>query len=301
MRLIWWLATVVAIGFVSIVLSEARAIDPARNLTLTVSAPMEDTLHDAASPLDDIYHSISDHGALKRQNEDLKRQVEELQAQIAAQQDAQQRIAELEAALGVKQSRPEDQLLAANVIAEEPSNLKRMIAIDRGSGDGLDEGMVVLSRSGTLVGTVAAVYKDYSWIRLVTDSESAVNAQVDVTSSGGTLVPGGASATPSPAPSASPAPEAPQSVRGVAVGDLGDKLLLDLLPPDVQIADGSLVVTSGLGGNYPPGILIGSVTKVEQRPQSAFKRATLEPATDLGSLETVLVIVNFKPARLVSP
>ena len=53
---------------------------------------------------------------------------------------------ELEAALGVKQRRPDEHLLAANVIAEEPSGLKRAIAIDRGLSDGIDEGMVVLSR-----------------------------------------------------------------------------------------------------------------------------------------------------------
>ena len=181
MRLLWWLATVVGVGFVSIVLSEAGAIDPARNLTLSVSAPVEDVFHDAASPLDDIYEGIADRGDLVRENEDLQEQVEALQAQLAAQQNLEQRLADLEAALAVKQSRPDDQLLAANVIAEEPSSIKRMVAIDRGSDDGLDEGMVVLSKSGTLVGTVAIVYGDYSWIRLVTDPESAVNAQVNAT------------------------------------------------------------------------------------------------------------------------
>ena len=85
---------------------------------------------------------------------------------------------ELEEALGSKQARPEDQLLAANVIAEDTSGLKRMIAIDRGSNDGLDEGMVVLSRGGSLVGTVARAYEDFAWIRLITDPDSAINAQV---------------------------------------------------------------------------------------------------------------------------
>jgi len=287
------------VGLVSIALSEVGALDPARNLTLSVSAPMEDVLHDAASPLDDIYEGIADRGDLVHENEELQQQVEALQAQLAAQQNAEQRIADLEAALAVKQSRPDDQLLAANVIAEEPSSLKRLIAIDRGSSDGLDEGMVVLSRSGTLVGTVTMVYGDYSWIRLVTDPESAVNAQVNVTPVATPLTDGAPSTTP--APTASPSAEPPGAVRGVAEGDLREKIMLDLLPPDVNIAAGSLVVTSGLGGNYPPGILIGSVKDVEQRPQSPFKRATLEPATDLSSLETVLVIMNFRPKRLVTP
>jgi rod shape-determining protein MreC len=294
MRLVWWLATILGVGFASILLSEVGAIDPARNLTLTVSAPVEDVLHNVASPLDDIYQGITDRGDLVRQNDDLRRQVEALQAQVAAQLNLEQQLQDLQAAVGVKQDRPDDQLLAANVIAEEPSNLKRLVAIDRGSGDGLDEGMVVLSRSGSLVGTITAVYGDYSWIRLVTDPESAVNAQVNIVAP----TPG-PSATP--APSATPSTEPPGAVRGVAEGDLREKIMLDLLPPNVNIAQGSLVVTSGLGGNYPPGILIGSVKDVEQRPASAFKRASIEPATDLSSLETVLVLVNFRPARLVAP
>src|SRR5512134_905295 len=107
MRLFWWLGTILGVGLVSILLSEIGAIDPARNLTLSVSAPVEDVLHDAASPLDDMYQGIADRGDLKQENEKLHEQVEALQAQLAAQQNAEQRIAELEAALGVKQNRPD--------------------------------------------------------------------------------------------------------------------------------------------------------------------------------------------------
>ena len=305
MRLIRWFATIGAIGLVSIFLSQRHAIDPVQNLTLSVSAPVASVLHDAASPLNDVYEGIADRGDIQKENELLREQLEVLQGQLAAQQDAQIRIAELEAAVGAKSSRPDDQLLVANVIAQEPSNLKRMIAIDRGTGDGLDEGMVVLSRNGSLVGTVATAYEDYSWIRLITDPDSAVNAEVNLV--GGTdasvLTPG---ASPTPVPSASTAPGPPAaatvtSVRGVAEGTLRDEVLLDLLPPDVTVNEGSLVLTSGLGGNYPAGLLIGSVTEVEQRPQSAFKRAELEPASSLSELETVLILVNFRPARLVSP
>jgi rod shape-determining protein MreC len=301
MRLVWWFLTVLAVGVVSIFLSEQGTIDPARNLTLTASAPVESVLRDAASPIDDIYEGISDRGQLARDNEELRAEVERLQAELAAQEDAEARISELEDALEVKQQRPDDQLLATNVIAEDPSALKRMVAIDRGIGDGVDEGMVVLSRSGSLVGTVARAYQDYAWIRLVTDPGSAVNSQVN--SSGSPAV---GSATPapqaSPAPSATPAPAPePRAVRGVARGDLRNGVILDLLPPEEQIAEGTLVLTSGLGGNYPPGILVGSIGEVEQRPQSAFKKATVQPAAQLDELETVLVLISFTPARLTPP
>ena len=90
-------------------------------------------------------------------------------------------------------------------------------------------------------------------------------------------------------------------VRGVAQGDLRDELVLELLPPEAAIPEGSLVVTSGLGGNYPPGILIGSITGVEQRPQAPFKRAKIAPSGSLRGLDTVLVLISFKPARLSAP
>lgn len=308
MRLLWWMATVAAVSLVSIVLSQAGAIDPAQNLTLTVSAPVEGVLRGAARPVDDIYAGIADRGDLVRENQELRAQVEALQAQLAEQQSAQVRVTELESALGITESRPEDRLQIASVIAEDPSSLKRMIAIDRGLGDGIDEGMVVLSENGSLIGTVARSFDSYAWIRLITDPESTVNAQVNAGTTqpgnGGTdgvLTPGdapeGDTASPTPNPSATPAVS---TVRGVATGELDDDVLFDLLPPDAAILEGSLVVTSGLGANYPPGLLIGTVKDVEVRPQSAFKKAQIEPAATLSSLETVMVLVSFKPERLQS-
>lgn len=305
MHLIRWLATVGAVGLISIFLSERGAIDPIQNLSLTASAPLQGAFRGVATPLNNIYDGIADRGELVEENQALREQVEALQAQIAAQQDSELRILELEDALGVKADRPDDQLLAASVLAQEPSGLKRMIAIDRGRSDGVDEGMVVLSRSGSLVGTVSHAFDDYAWIRLITDPDSSVNAQVNITASAPTAEGVVASPTSTPAPDASPAPPAGQpqlqAVRGVAEGDLRESVLLDLLPSDVTISEGALVLTSGLGGNYPAGVLIGAIDNVEQRPQSPFTRATLEPSADLSSLETVLVIVSFKPARLTSP
>lgn len=319
MRLVWWLATVVAISVFAIFLSEQRMLDPVQNLSLTVSAPASGGLRDAARPVDDLFRGITDRGDIVQENRDLRQQIEALEQSLAQQQDAQQRVRELEEALGVKQGQPEDQLLAANVIAEDTSGLKRMIAIDRGLGDGLDEGMVVLSRGGSLVGTVSRAYEDFAWVRLITDPDSTVNAQVVPAPSpqaspaasdviiGATPTPQPAGASPgttaAPTPAPSPTPVATpgdqgSSLRGVVEGDLRHGLWLDLLPPDLTLPEGSLVSTSGLGGNYPRALLIGSVEAVEQRPQSPFTSAEIEPASSLSGLDTVLVLLSFTPARL---
>ena len=313
MRLIWWAASVFGISLISIFLSHQHVLDPIENLSLTVTAPAEAGLRDIASPINDIIDGITDRGELTRENERLREENEALKAQLAEQQDIEQQLDEYEEALGVKQSRPEDVLLAANVIAQDPGGLKRQIAINRGLADGVDEGMAVLSQKGSLIGTVSRAYQDFAWVRLVTDPDSVVNAQVNLT----TTQPADAaspqvftpdapeSPTPTPAPNVSqdpaptPAPRDP-FVRGVAEGDLRSGIVLDL-PSDAAVEEGSLVLTSGLGGNYPRALLIGTIESVDSRPQSPFTRTTLAPAADLRVLDTVLILISFKPARLDGP
>jgi|RhiMetdeSRZDD1v2_1073273.scaffolds.fasta_scaffold305687_3 rod shape-determining protein MreC len=313
MRLFWWLAIVAAISLVGIVLSQRRALDPVQNLSLTATTPLASSLRDATRPVDDLFKGVIDRGDIARENRDLREQLEQLQNTLASRQDAEQRVRELEAAVGVKQARPEDKLLVANVVSDDTSGLKRMIAIDRGSKDGIDEGMVVLSRSGSLVGTISRAYDEFAWVRLITDPDSSVNAQVIAApqpSPGGSgespalptpTPPPAPPVSPTPAPSTTPAASptpSPTPIRGVADGDLKRGLLLDLLPADTSLPEGSLVTTSGLGGNYPRALLIGSVQSVEQRPQSPFTKAMVEPAANLSGLDTVLVLISFTPARL---
>ena len=277
MRLLWWALAVVSVSLFSILLSENRTLDPLQNLSLTIAAPMENGLRDVAAPISDFFREIFNRGDLVRENERLREELERLQAETAATEDAQRRLQELEEALGVKESRPDDVFVVADVIAQDPSGFKRALAIDRGSKDGLDEGMVVLSKSGSLVGVVSLVYEEFAWLRLISDPNNAVNIAV---------LTGGQEGS---------------EARGVAVGDLRSRLSLEMLPTAAQIQEGDLVITSGLGGNYPRSLLLGSVTSVEEKPQALSKRATLEPAADLSSLDTVLIITNFRPARLESP
>lgn len=307
MRLLVWLGTVFAISLISIFLSHNHALYPVENLSLTVTAPVEDNIRNLASPVNDFFSAIGDSD-LKSENERLRDENEALKAKLAEQQGILQRLEKLERALEVKQGRPDDQLLAASVIAQDPSGLKRQIAINRGSSDGLDEGMSVLSEEGWLIGTISRVYDDFAWVRLITDPESVVNAQINLTNQPGEgeqpqVLTGDTPATPTPSvsqePTPSPAPPQP-FVRGVAEGNLRSGIVLNL-PSDADVTEGDLVVTSGLGGNYPPDLLIGEIKTVTVKPQSPFTASTLQPASDLSVLDTVLVLISFKPARLESP
>src|SRR3990172_2176290 len=244
MRTLWWTLAMAGLSLVSILLSENRTFDPLHNLSLTVSAPIESGLRDVAEPVSDFFDGVLNRGDLVRQNE----------------------------------SRPEDQLIAADVIAQAPSGLKRALAINRGSTDGLDEGIVVLSQDGSLVGTVSLVYDHFAWLRLITDPNSAVNIAVQ---------PQGE--------------EAAAAARGIALGDLRSGVAVEMLPTEAEIKQGDLVTTSGLGGNYPRALLLGTIKTVVAKPQAPSKSAVLEPAANLSALDTVFIVTSFKPARLSAP
>lgn len=272
MRLLWWLLTVVGLGLISVVLSHRHALDPIENLSLRITSPLERGLRDLAEPVADFFEGVFDRGDLVRENRRLQAEVARLQAELARRQDAEQRYQELLNLLEVKEGRPQDQFLVANVVAQDTGNLKRAIAIDRGVSDGIQEGMAVLAEGGSLVGTVSRAYDDFAWVSLITDPDSVVNALVQ-----------GA------------------DVRGVVSGDLRRGLVLDMVPSTAQLQPGLLVTTSGLGGNYPRALLMGSIDSVESKPQALFQKATLSPSIDLSRLETVLVLTSFIPARLVGP
>ena len=70
---------------------------------------------------------------------------------------------------------------------------------------------------------------------------------------------------------------------------------MDRIPPNETVNPGDIVLTSGLGGNFPDKIVIGQVTEVEQRDQDMFQVARIRPTVDFGKLETMLIITSFEP------
>ncbi len=272
MRWLWWLPTVIGVGLISIVLSQQRALDPLQNLSLRITSPLEGGLRDLAEPIADFFTGAFDRGDLVRENRRLRAEIEELRAELARRQDAERRYEELLGLLEVKQGRPQDTLVVANIIAQDPSPLQRALAIDRGTSDGVEEGMVVLAQGGSLVGTVSRAYDDFAWVTLITDPDSAVNAQVQGV-----------------------------NAKGVVSGDLRRGLVLEMVSSTTPLEPGLLVTSSGLGGNYPPTLLIGTIEAVEGRPQALFQTAALAPAVDLSRLETVLVLTSFLPTRRMPP
>jgi rod shape-determining protein MreC len=195
-------------------------------------------------------------------------EIARLQAQVIELQQQNTQLRVLSALLEFAQSHPDNDYVTASVIGRDPSPFLHYVIINRGSDDGILRGKPVVSSQG-LVGRVAAVTANAARVQLIADPGTVVNIRLQRS---------GAEAV----------------LQGSITGDL----TLEAIPQDVDVEPGDLVLTSGLGGNYPPNILIGQVSGVQESPVELFKSATVQPIVDFSQLDIVLVIVNFQPVDI---
>jgi rod shape-determining protein MreC len=216
----------------------------------------------------DFITAPRDMASLRQRNIELEADNAELQAQVI---QLQQRVGEREvlaALVDFAQASPENKYEAAAVIGRDPSPFLHYIIINRGSNDGFLRGMPVVTNQG-LVGRIDAVIADAARVQLITDPASNVNVRLQNA-------------------------EVEASLIGSVTGDV----TLDLIPQDITIELGDLVLTSGLGGGYPPDLIVGQVINVRSRDFDLFQQATIQPVVDFNHLSIVLVIVNFNPVDI---
>ncbi len=158
----------------------------------------------------------------------------------------------------------------ARVIGVDPSNLARFIIIDQGSEEGVKTGMPVLTPKG-LVGRVTDFGAHWAKVLLILDPSSSVNAVVQST-----------------------------RATGVVQGDVNGNVLIKYVPQGEAIKTGDLILTSGLGGNFPKRLVIGQVTQVRKRDIELFQEATIQPTVDFMRLEFVLILKKFTPSDITS-
>jgi rod shape-determining protein MreC len=209
-----------------------------------------------------------DVATLRQRNAELEAEVARLQAQVVQLQSQVADTQALAALVNFSRSNPESAYTAATVIGRDPSPFLRYIIIDKGSNQGLRRGMPVVTDQG-LVGRVDAVIGSAARVQLITDPTSAVNVRLDKADR-----------------------------EAVLTGTLSGDLALDLLPQDVSLQLGDVVLTSGLGGSYPPDLIIGQVATVRRRDSDLFQQAFIQPVVDFAQLKIVLVITDFRPVNI---
>jgi rod shape-determining protein MreC len=152
--------------------------------------------------------------------------------------------------------------IAAEVIGQDSSSWFKSVTINKGEKDGVKKSMAVISPEG-VVGQILKIASYHSTVLLITDYNSAIDSVIQRT-------------------------RAKAIVEGI--GENRCQLKYLLRSEDVTIGD--IVVTSGLGGNFPKGLMVGEIRKVDKKEHGIFQQAELVPSVDLTKLEEVLVIAE---------
>ena len=204
---------------------------------------------------------ISGRSELEKKNRELQEEVARLTVELAEREEAAIQNEALRSQLGFAQDSG-FKLAQARIISQDPTNYQQVLTIDRGSGAGIKKGMVAVSR-GLLVGQVVATTPSTAKVRLITDFRSAV-----------------------------PALDQQTRASGLIRGDRGFGLNLDMVPQTDTLRRGDTLITSGFDGEYPKGLVVGTVDRVEKRDTDVYQTAEVSPAADFRRLEDLFVIIG---------
>lgn len=200
---------------------------------------------------------------LMQRNAQLEDELSRLQSQVIQLQEQLSEAEVLYSLLDFARARPQDEYIAAAVIGRDPSPFLHYIIIDHGSDDGVRYGMPVVTQQG-LVGRVDAVTASAARVQLISDPASVVNVRLQT-----------------------------KNVEAQVIGSITGVISLDMVSQNVDLSPGEILLTSGLGGNFPSDILVGQVVEVKKSEAQLFQTAIVQPAIDFATLRAVLVIRNF--------
>ncbi len=269
-KVAFWLLLALVVGVAGVALDRTRLLAPARSAVLRALAPVQVAVTRAVEPASTLLGTRTEAGRLREENDRLRELVADLNATLVQMRELELENRRLREELGYKVEHPGSSFIPATIVGQDPSNLVKSITIDKGTDDGVKEGMVVVAPAG-LVGRVTRVQSTSAEVLLIADSRSSIYAVL----------------------------QRPDSrAAGVVQGQLRGPLILKYLPQGETVREGDVVVTSGRGLSFPRGLYVGRVTLVRQNDVEMFQEALVEPAVDFARLENVMVITNFLPKRL---
>src|SRR4029077_17992845 len=234
----------------------------ARSYAKGAIAPLEQAMMTASDRVGAITAVFGDNAALRADNKRLQEQNAELQSQIAGLQAAGQDNTALRQALDFQRSYGHS-MVAAEVVGRGPDGFSLTVEIDRGTSDDVRPGMGVASGAG-LVGRVLEAAPHAAIVQTLADPQSRVNGYL-----------------------------AKAGLEGTVMGGTGN-LQMQINPRFGAVpAPGDWVLTSGVGGGYPRGLVIAKVAGVSYKDASTVDSATLSWVNDPSALTVVLVITDF--------
>lgn len=260
---VFGVAAFLCVGLMAI--SLIGLLRPAESIATVPLALAQQAISSITQRVSEFFSTLSDFQTLRQRNADLERALINFQAEIVDLREVKSDYERLAGLMRYRDANADQQVLAATVVGREVTGMQRWIMIGVGTRDGIQVGMPVVTELG-LVGRVSRVGATNAQVQLLNDTTSFVTARLQLTRAEGTI-------------------------QGTSAGSLH----MIYIPLGQRVQDGDSVVTSGIGGRFPRGILIGQVTSSRLDDSKLFQEAQVRSLIDFSQLEMVLVITNFEP------
>jgi len=251
-----------AVGLLALALG--GVLSPVGNAVASPFLSVQQWLTTRFQAFQDFFNAPTDLVRLRQRNAELEAEVANLQTEVISLQQQVTEVELLSALLEFARSQRENEYKSASVVFRDPRPFLKYVVIDVGTDDGILSGMPVVSAEG-LVGRIDAVTANAARVQLITDPASNVNVTIQ-----------------------------PSDSAAVLSGSITSDISLDLIPQDEDVEPGDLILTSGIGGNYPSNILVGQIASVRGSATALFQQAAVQPAVDFSRLNIVLVIVDYR-------
>lgn len=240
------------------------AFYPIRSAFDFVAAPFEKVFSVLGFYTNSSSEFLSSIGALKDENEKLAHENIRLVAENAKLSDMERENEMLRRQFDLLPRETFD-LETAEVIGQDHQNAGNWLIINKGSSDGIREGLAVIVDQGAVVGKISQVSSHNAKVLLLTSPESSINGI-----------------------------DAQTEAKGIVRGQYGVGIAIDTVLQTDVLKQGDAVVTSGLGGDFPRGLFLGKVDSVRASDDRLFQQATIVPIVDFARLRTVFIVTGSR-------
>ena len=234
-----------------------------RDLIGTIATPFASFGTWIKNGAEDFIGTFAEYSELQKENEELRKKVTELETALAETYSNEVEIERLKNISNIIETSPDLQFVAADVVSTAVDGFGSTFSVNKGSLDGIELNSVAVSSDG-LVGKVTAIGLNWATVTAITDPSMSVGATIKRSAATGVT-------------------ECDVELRAKGL------CRLSYLTAEASVIRGDLVFTSGLGGVFPSGILIGTVTQVETEDNGLTQNATIEPSADLKGLRRVYI------------
>ncbi len=255
-------------GCIAAIAASSKSADITQNMVGILVTPLQKAATSSKNSIDGFFAYFTEFDALKKENEELKQKVNELQSQLVDFEKFKNENQRLSQILDFKSPKSLLTVEVARVVSREPGNWSTVFVIDKGTLSGIEKKAAVITKEG-LVGFVTEAGTTWAKISTILEPETSIGGIVVSTSDVG-IVEG--------------------SLQLMKDG----KCKMSYLSRNAKIALGDRIETSGFGMTYPKGIVVGEITDLVVESHGVSQYAVIKPLVDFNSLKEVMVVKSFK-------